>query len=1474
MVVRFVYKAYLVVVAMIIFGGYQTAFAQAPNILYATPQSYTTGASITPLIPTNKGGNVPASTYGLVTTFAGNSKNGAANGQGPGESFHLPVGITIDKAGNLYVTDGDNASILKVDKSGTVTKMALSFAAQPAGFNPYGLAVDNSGNLYAPDPFANLVWKIDPSGNVTVFADRNSVTADGTTAIFSSPSGIAIDNSGNLYVANTGNGSILKITSGGTITTIATGLNHPLGLVAGTQGNVYEVDEDGNKVNKISSGNVVSTFASGAAAGFNWPEFITMDQAGNLYVTDSGNNEIKKITPAGTVTVIAGNPAGGANGGVGAAAGFNNPLGIVADAAGDLFVVDSNNNLIREISLSGYTIDKPLPPGLTFDSGTGTISGTPTSSYPSTDYTITAYNSSGGSQFTINITVHNAPIVLNPPKITYTTPDVYTVNNPIPPLSPVNTGGVVSQETYGSTTFVGSTGTSSTFGIINSIRSAGNGNLYITDGSHRLMTITPGGLLTVIAGSANASGYVDGQGSAARFNNPGEMAIDGAGNIYIADEGNNVIRKVTPGGLVTTYAGTGVPGSADGSLTTATFDHPTGLVFDTFGNLYVSDFNTDIIRKITPGGVVSTLAGTANLTGPIDGTGAAARFNGPGYLILDPSGNICVADFNNNMIRRVTPAGVVTTIAGTGIAGLTNGNAPVATFNGPQGMVFDPEGNLYVADQNNYAVRKITPAGIVSTFAGTGTQGNSNGYPLTSIGLAYPRDIIIDASGDFFLADASQVRKLDPSGYTIDKPLPAGLSFDNTTGTISGIPTVVTPPTNYTITAYNSSGSDSYVINLTIKASPIQAPLIRYFTPQVYTVNTTITPLAPTNSGGPVPANIYGQINTFAGSGTAGKTDATGRAASFSGPVGLVFDGAGNLYVGDSGNNLLRKITPAGAVTTVPNYRGNAFGITMDAPGNIYIADAANNQVEKISAAGTVSVLAGNPAAGAVNATGIAASFNHPVAVALDASGNIYVADKFNNLIREITPAGVVSTFAGSGAQAEADGTGTAASFNHPAGIAIDDSGNIYVSDAGGNTIRKISPSSMVSTLAGNGSRGSADGIGGGATFNGPQGLAFDLTGNLYVADAGNNMVRKISPLGQVTTIAGNFPGANPDNSNLLDPVAVAIDASGNAYVSEFNGNLISQIVLSGYFIDKPLPPGLAFDRKTGIISGTPTALSPATDYTITAYNMGGSSSYVLNITVQDIQQQTITFNPLPEKTYGDPDFVPGATSNNVTLPITYTSQNPNVATIVNGQIHITGAGTSNITASQPGNSQYADATPVTQQLIVDRAPLLISGPDITRLAGQPNPEFIPAYTGFAYDETPLVLNTLPTLNCIATVNSAPGQYAITVSGGTSRNYVISHQDGTLTVLPGEAAIVVPNLFTPNGDGVNDYWNIKELSFFPQCLVSVYSRSGSLVFQSHGYPRPWDGTYNGSPLPAGTYYYVIAPQSDLPKLSGYVVILR
>ncbi len=1093
-----------------------------------------------------------------------------------------------------------------------------------------------------------------------------------------------------------------------------------------------------------------------------------------------------------------------------------------------------------------------------------------------------------------------APVYGQAPKIIYPSPNVYTVGTRIAQLSPINTGGSVPAESYGISTFAGSTGTGGTFGFINGIKPDGTGSLFVTDGSQRLLRITPDGVLTVIAGKANQAGNINGQGAEARFNEPGQIAIDALGNIYVADQKNNLVRKITPGGLVATFAGSGVAGSTDGLGTGASFNQPTGLVFDGFGNLYVSDYNNDIIRKITPDGLVITIAGSNGTPGFVNGQGTSALFSGPGYMAIDGAGNLYVSDVGNNAIRMISPAGLVTTVAGSGRSGFQNGIGTAASFNHPSGIAIDPDGNLFVADQGNFSIRKITPTGIVSTYAGNGIQGATNGYPLTSIKLADPRDIIIDASGNLFVADGGQIRKINVSGFTIDKPLPLGLNFDNTTGNINGTPTLATATSNYTVNAYNNSGSSSFTFQITVNQTSVnlaRPPQISYPDPGIYQRSKPIARLVPTNNGGPVPASLYGQVSTFAGNGAPGAADGTGKSASFNQPAGIAISPSGIFYVSDQANELVRLITAQGSVGTLAGKagtsgfadgQGNAArfnkptSIAVDVSGNIYVADALNNRIRKISPTGSVSNFAGNGAPGNTDGAALLAGFNHPAGLAFDAFNNLIVVDQLNNKIRKITSGGTVSTLAGNGLIGQTNGPALQASFNQPYGIAIDASGNIYVSEQ--NDIRKISTSGIVTTFAGSNVSGAADGTGTSASFNNPGGISLDISGNLYIADTGNDLIREISSQQQVTTIAGNVSGVGNNDKNFDQPIGIVIDPSGNAYITENWGgvnvpgngsNLVTQLILSGYTINKPLPAGLNFDPLTGIISGTPTVLAPATDYIVTAYNSGGISSAKITITVEaaTITPQKITFNTLADKFYGDNDFDPNAASSNNTIAINYSSSKPDVAIVQNGLIHITGCGTTQITAEQPGNDQFSAAIPVVQELIVNQAPLLVRANDLVKFQGQLNPELTFTATGFVYGETQAVLTDLPVLSTSAGTDSAPGDYPILVlSSGKAKNYHLSTANGTLTIRP--SAIVVPNAFSPNGDGINDLWNIKALEQFPQCQVNVFGRNGSLVYQSRGYPKPWDGTYKGAPLPTGIYYYVIHASNDLPVLSGSVTILR
>lgn len=281
-----------------------------------------------------------------------------------------------------------------------------------------------------------------------------------------------------------------------------------------------------------------------------------------------------------------------------------------------------------------------------------------------------------------------------------------------------------------------------------------------------------------------------------------------------------------------------------------------------------------------------------------------------------------------------------------------------------------------------------------------------------------------------------------------------------------------------------------------------------------------------------------GAVTILAGNGTAGAVNGTGTAASFNGPSGVAVDAAGNVYVADAGNNVIRKVTSAGVVTTFagtiavadtsntvttePSFLGPS-GVAVDASGNVYVADAGDNQIRKVNSAGVITTLAGNGNSGADDGNDTTATFNNPTGVALDASGNVYVADLLNNRIRKVTPAGVVSTLAGQDSIGSTNGIGAAAKFYFPNSVAVDASGNVYVTDAVNNLIRKVTPDGTVSTVAGTGSPGSANGTATAASFNDPAGIAVDASGNLYVADANNNLIRKISPAGVVTTLAGNI---------------------------------------------------------------------------------------------------------------------------------------------------------------------------------------------------------------------------------------------------------------------------------------------------------------------------------------------------------------
>jgi RHS repeat-associated protein len=426
------------------------------------------------------------------------------------------------------------------------------------------------------------------------------------------------------------------------------------------------------------------------------------------------------------------------------------------------------------------------------------------------------------------------------PNLSYPTgTQMYVTGTAITPVNPTNNGGDIG--TYNTTSTIVKTGI---IGEPLGIAVDASGNIYVAESNKNIISkILPNGVVTLLAGSGSA-GLLDGTSQSAKFNHPAGLTIDGSGNIYVADQSNHAIRKITPAGNVSTLAGNGIIGSTNGIGSAARFNNPTGVALDASGNVFVADYANNMIRKITAGDVVATVAGSTT-TGNFDATGVAALFQRPYGLVLDGAGNIYVADRGNHKIRKINTAGQVTTLAGSGTAGNINGAGSVAAFNLPVGVAIDANGNLYVADQNNSDIRKITPAGLVSTYAGSGTQGSLDGVNAV---FHYPWSITIDVSGNVLVGDygGNRIRKIGPTpAISISPKLPGGLTFSGT-GQISGNPTMISPPTTYTITAANNSGSATSTIRLGVLSVPLntvetQNSIITYV-PRVATSDVTSLP--------------------------------------------------------------------------------------------------------------------------------------------------------------------------------------------------------------------------------------------------------------------------------------------------------------------------------------------------------------------------------------------------------------------------------------------------------------------------------------------------------------------------------------------------------------------------------------------------------------------------------------------------------
>jgi sugar lactone lactonase YvrE len=643
--------------------------------------------------------------------------------------------------------------------------------------------------------------------------------------------------------------------------------------------------------------------------------------------------------------------------------------------------------------------------------------------------------------------------------------------------------------------------------------------------------------VTTLAGDG-MGGFTDGIGTGAEFFLPMGIALDTQGNIFIADEGNNCIREIIGVTQVSSFAGNSNKGLLNGIGTLAEFWGPSGIATDLQGNMYVTDSYNQCVRKISPSGLVSIVAGNG-IRGYVDGPGSVAEFNQPNGIAVDGQGNIYIGDSQNFRLRKISPGGTVTTLAGNGIPGSTDGLGSIAQFSYMPSLAADGQGNLYLPDQVSNKIRKITPAGEVSTIAGNGTPGYADGQgPVAEFNQ--PADVIVDSVGNLYVADQGNncIRKVNSAGLV--STLAGNLTkanVDGPSGTAEFSEPCAEVMDNYG-NLYVGQFGDNRIREIT----------------------------------------SAGSVVTIAGNGMPGFVNGPALEAEFQGIFGLTADFRGNLFVADFVNNQIRKIQLGGTVGTfagngVPGFVDGAgefaqfyqpTGVATDLQGNIYVTDAGNNCIRKITPDAKVSTLAGSGIAGFADGKGNIAEFNLPYGIAADLQGNLFVADDINNRIRKIDPTGSVTTIAGTGAPGFIDGPGSSAQFNVPDAVAVDAGGNLFVADVANNCIRRISASGIVSTVAGDGRPGFIDGLGKGAEFKQPNGVAVDGKGNIYVADNANNSIRMISPSGQVRTVAGSFMAGFADGSGATamfnHPFGIAIDMSGQLYIGDLGNNSVRKI--------------------------------------------------------------------------------------------------------------------------------------------------------------------------------------------------------------------------------------------------------------------------------------------------------------------------
>ena len=654
---------------------------------------------------------------------------------------------------------------------------------------------------------------------------------------------------------------------------------------------------------------------------------------------------------------------------------------------------------------------------------------------------------------------------------------------------------------------------------------------------------------------------------------PERVSVDTKGNVYIVDTNNHRVRKIS-GGRVTDIAGTGTEGfSGDGNAaTTAQLNYPSGVAVDSTGNVYVYDSSNFRIRKVDTNGIITTLAGNGQSGSSPDGGLAAKAMLGltaNGSLTVDSTGNVYFSDVANFAVRKVSVAnGILTTVAGTlGKTGNSGDGGPAtsATLQNPCGLAFDSAANLYIVDAFNHNIREVSAkTGIINTVVGTGGFGaTGDGGPATAATLGSPFDIAIDAQGDLFIVDGYNNSVREVTAGTI----PTITRFAGSTAGYSGDggPATSAQLSNPAGVAVDGSGA-------------------------VYIADTANQRIRVVKAG---------IISEFAGAdhdqGDGGK--AIDAILFF--PDRMAWDSAGNLFIADVNNNRVRKVTPSGIISTIAGTGSSVVSgdggpamsagidgpaaVAVDSSGNLFIAS--ENQIRKVDSHGNINTVVNTTNAAGFSGDGAAATaalLNNPVGLAFDSGGNLYIADSFNHRIRKVS-GGNITTIAGSGpvclnpcnsgSFTGDGGPATSATMSYPWDVAFDSSGNLLIADSNNNRIRLVDADGNINTVAGSGTNSGYSGDLGPATsalLDSPTGVVADNSGNFYIADDSNNVVRMVDALGVISTIAGtntsgfSGDGGPGDSAQLDDPYAVGIDTSGNVWIADRTNNRIRKLTPSG----------------------------------------------------------------------------------------------------------------------------------------------------------------------------------------------------------------------------------------------------------------------------------------------------------------------